>query len=57
MGNNKSLGPNGYTPFFFNKAWDVVGIPLFHAVSNFFDSGYMPGGVNSTFITLVPKCD
>lgn len=54
-GNDKSPGPDGYTSFFFRKAWDIVKGDVIKAVLFFFDRIKLPTGFNSTFITLVPK--
>ena len=36
---DKSPGPDGYSSFFFKKAWDIVGRDFVAAVLEFFSSG------------------
>ncbi|XP_010463164.1 PREDICTED: uncharacterized protein LOC104743817 [Camelina sativa] len=51
----KSPGPDGYTVEFFKQAWSVIGRDFVVAVQSFFLKGFLPKGVNSTILTLIPK--
>nr|GEU72836.1 RNA-directed DNA polymerase, eukaryota [Tanacetum cinerariifolium] len=54
-GENKSLGPDGYTFEFFRKYWNIVGPDFCEAVEYFFETGLFSKGCNSCFIALIPK--
>nr|GEW01978.1 RNA-directed DNA polymerase, eukaryota [Tanacetum cinerariifolium] len=54
-GENKSLGPDGFTFEFFRKFWTVVGPDFCIAVKWFFEHGFFATGCNSSFVTLIPK--
>ena len=51
----KSPGPDGMSPIFFKNYWDIVGVEVVNCVLNALNSGCMPGGINDTFICLIPK--
>ena len=51
----KSPGPDGMSPIFFQKYWDVVGPQVVDCVLNTLNSGIMPDGLNDTYICLIPK--
>ncbi|XP_022566691.2 uncharacterized protein LOC111210528 [Brassica napus] len=55
MANNKSPGPDGYTCEFFKVAWDIVGDDFVIAVQSFFKTDFLPKGINSTILALIPK--
>lgn len=55
MPNDKSPGPDGYTSEFFKEAWQVIGDDVTVAVQSFFIKGFLPKGVNSTILALIPK--
>ncbi|GKC98183.1 hypothetical protein Tco_1168458 [Tanacetum coccineum] len=55
INDNKAPGPNGYTAYFFKKAWDVVSFDVCRAVKEFFTNGKLLKEVNSTLIALIPK--
>lgn len=44
-----------YTCEFFKAAWHIVGKDFVVAVKAFFDTGFLPKGVNSTILALIPK--
>lgn len=52
---NKSPGPDGYTVEFFIEAWQVIGNDVTVAVQSFFLKGFLPKGLNSTILALIPK--
>lgn len=55
MEKNKSPGPDGFTCEFFKVAWDIVGQDFVIAVQSFFKTGFLPKGINSTILALIPK--
>jgi len=55
MPSNKSPGPDGYTCEFFNETWSIVGNDFVVAIQSFFKTGFLPKGVNSTILALIPK--
>nr|GEX09959.1 RNA-directed DNA polymerase, eukaryota, reverse transcriptase zinc-binding domain protein [Tanacetum cinerariifolium] len=54
-GENKSLGPDGFTFEFFRKYWDILGVDFCAAIDWFFEHCTFARGCNSSFITLIPK--
>ena len=54
----KSPGPDGMSPIFYQKYWDVVGPQVVQCVIHTLRIGIMPQGVNDTYICLIPifKC-
>lgn len=48
-------GPDGYTSEFFKEVWDVIGEDVVVAIQSFFVKGFLPKGVNSTILALIPK--
>nr|GEW08656.1 RNA-directed DNA polymerase, eukaryota [Tanacetum cinerariifolium] len=54
-GENKSLGPDGYTFKFFRRYWRFIGSDFCSAAECFFESGSFSKGSNSSFIALIPK--
>jgi hypothetical protein len=55
IGNEKALGPDGYSSLFFKKAWSIVGGDFCAAVKDFFASRELLKQVNHSIIALVPK--
>lgn len=55
MAADKSPGPDGYTSEFFKATWGITGGDFVIAVKSFFDKGFLPKGINSTILTLIPK--
>ena len=51
----KSSGPDGMSPIFFQKYWDVVGPQVVQNVIHTLRTSIMPNGVNDTYICLIPK--
>ncbi|CAN1303198.1 Transposon TX1 uncharacterized 149 kDa protein, partial [Linum perenne] len=52
---NKSPGPDGFTLEFFKSNWDVIKEDLCAALSQFAADSFLPPGINSTFVALIPK--
>ncbi|XP_056842893.1 uncharacterized protein LOC130495512 [Raphanus sativus] len=57
MASDKSPGPDGFTCEFYKSAWPVIGNDFVIAVQSFFTKGFLPKGVNSTILALIPKKD
>lgn len=55
MGALRAPGPDGLNGLFFQKHWDVVGSDVCRAVRLFFQKGTLPGEINETLVTLIPK--
>lgn len=55
MPNNKSPGPDGYPCEFFKTTWSVLAQDFTIAVQSVFRFGFLPKGVNSTILALIPK--
>ncbi|GJU91789.1 putative RNA-directed DNA polymerase, eukaryota, reverse transcriptase zinc-binding domain protein [Tanacetum coccineum] len=54
-GSQKSSGPDGFSFLFIKSYWELLKEDVRNAVRCVFDSFVMPRGVNSSFITLIPK--
>lgn len=52
---DKAPGPDGMTPAFFQKHWNVVGKDVIKMTRDFFRTGIMLGGLNETNVVLLPK--
>lgn len=48
-------GLDSYTKEFFVAVWPIVGRDLVVAIQSFFQFGFLPTGVNSTILALIPK--
>ncbi|XP_048619986.1 uncharacterized protein LOC125590455 [Brassica napus] len=55
MPSNKSPGPDGFSCEFFKTAWSVVSHDFIVAVQSVFQLGFLPKGINSTILALIPK--
>uniref|UniRef100_A0A803Q4P0 Reverse transcriptase zinc-binding domain-containing protein n=1 Tax=Cannabis sativa TaxID=3483 RepID=A0A803Q4P0_CANSA len=55
MNPDKSLGPDGMTPAFYQKSWSIVGADVVSTVQNFFATGEISSGLNDTNLVLIPK--
>ena len=51
----KSPGPDGMSPIFYQKYWDLVGIDGINCVLNVLNVEIFPSGLNETYICLIPK--
>ncbi|GKB49944.1 RNA-directed DNA polymerase, eukaryota, reverse transcriptase zinc-binding domain protein [Tanacetum coccineum] len=54
-GSDKSPGPDGFTFGFFRRYWTFLENDVVEAVNTFFNHDNFPKGINSSFITLIPK--
>lgn len=52
---NKSPGPDGFPCEFFKTTWSIIAQDFVIAVQSVFRYGFLPKGVNSTILALVPK--
>lgn len=55
MPSNKSTGPDGFPCEFYKLAWPVIAQDFLVAVQSVFKYGFLPKGVNSTILALIPK--
>ena len=49
----KSPGPDGMSPIFDQKYWDLVGSDVIKCVLNVLNVGVQPSGLNETYICLI----
>ncbi|GAU14634.1 hypothetical protein TSUD_96980 [Trifolium subterraneum] len=54
---DKSPGPDGFNPAFFQKFRHLCGDEVFAATKVWLERGYFPSSLNDTNICLIPKCD
>ncbi|GKA71899.1 RNA-directed DNA polymerase, eukaryota, reverse transcriptase zinc-binding domain protein [Tanacetum coccineum] len=54
-GSDKSPGPDGFTFAFYKEFWNTIQNDVVDFVQQFFSSGNIPRGCNTSFITLIPK--
>ena len=52
---SKSPGPNGISPFFFQKYWHIVGLDVIEAILSVLNSGHLLHKINYTYIVLIQK--
>lgn len=55
MPREKSPGPDGYTVKFLRGTWNIIKLDFVVAVQSFFRYGFLPKGVNTTILALIPK--
>ena len=53
----KSPGPDGLNPGFYQSFWPLIGDQIFSVASQWFSTGAFPLGLNNTLIVLIPKCE
>ncbi|CAL5415768.1 unnamed protein product [Camellia sinensis] len=54
---NKAPGPDGFNLLFFQKFWKVLKSEVLHFMRDFHTTSKLSCGINSSFITLIPKND
>ncbi|KAL4561403.1 hypothetical protein LXL04_033569 [Taraxacum kok-saghyz] len=52
---DKSPGPDGCTVELFKRYWNILGKDVMEAIKEYGNRPYVPKGVNSAFIALIPK--
>lgn len=52
---DKSPGHDGLNPGFYQAYWEIIGEDVVKFCQEFFDTGELPVGVNSTLVCLIPK--
>uniref|UniRef100_A0A803P9A8 Reverse transcriptase domain-containing protein n=1 Tax=Cannabis sativa TaxID=3483 RepID=A0A803P9A8_CANSA len=52
----KAPGPDGFTSCFFQDNWEMLGHDISEAVLSFLQPGKMLREINTTVLTLIPKC-
>lgn len=53
----KAPGPDGFTLFYFQKFWKLMKGDVVQFMKDFHRNGCLVKGINSSFITLMPKKD
>ncbi|KAL8546891.1 hypothetical protein ACS0TY_006561 [Phlomoides rotata] len=48
-------GPDGFGGSFYHSCWDVIATNVIEAIRYFFTTRHIPFGLNSSFVTLIPK--
>ena len=54
-GIDKSPGPDGFSGGFFRASWDIIKADIMKMFSEFHRNGKLCAGLNSTFVSLIPK--
>lgn len=52
---DKSAGPDGLNPTFFQKFWSLMGVDVYEYCKSWLESSVLPGELNSTNVVLIPK--
>lgn len=55
MHGDKSPGPDGLNPTFYQSFWNIVGVDVVEFFNRFIVEGVLPEGVNHTLVCLIPK--
>ncbi|XP_019087502.1 PREDICTED: uncharacterized protein LOC109127350 [Camelina sativa] len=55
MPKDKSPGPDGYTVEFLKETWEIIKNDFVTSVQSFLKFGFLPKGVNTTILALIPK--
>ncbi|GAU23029.1 hypothetical protein TSUD_336770 [Trifolium subterraneum] len=54
---DKSPGPDGFNPAFYQHFWELCGNDIYEAVQEWLNRGFFPSSLNETNICLIPKCE
>lgn len=54
---DKSPGPDGFNPAFYQRFWNEVGEDIFQAGCAWLSNNAFPSGLNFTNLVLIPKCE
>jgi len=57
MPTDKSPGPDGFNGLFFKKCWHIIKEDIYDLCNEFFAGNLDLKAINSSFITLIPKCN
>jgi len=57
MPTDKAPGPDGYNGMFIKKCWHIIKYDIYELCNDFFNGTVSLQAINSSFITLVPKCN
>uniref|UniRef100_A0A803NLI6 Reverse transcriptase domain-containing protein n=1 Tax=Cannabis sativa TaxID=3483 RepID=A0A803NLI6_CANSA len=52
---NKAPGPDGYSSFFFQDNWNLIGVEVCEVITSFLHSGNLLREINLIMLTLIPK--
>ncbi|XP_057789601.1 uncharacterized protein LOC131006461 [Salvia miltiorrhiza] len=52
---DSAAGSDGFSGVFFQKCWDTISCNIIYAVRAFFVKNYLPQGLNSNTLILIPK--
>lgn len=52
---DKSPGPDGMNPTFYQRFWDIIGEDVVNECNHILLSGSVPQRLNDTFVVLIPK--
>ncbi|XP_057790955.1 uncharacterized protein LOC131008071 [Salvia miltiorrhiza] len=55
LGGDSAAGPDGFTWVFFQHCWEIIKADICLAVRTFFNKNYLPHGLNSNTLILIPK--
>ncbi|XP_026398977.1 uncharacterized protein LOC113294818 [Papaver somniferum] len=55
MDPDSSPGPDGFSGFFYKECWKIIQEDVFHAIQFCWNKRFIPKGLNSSFLFLIPK--
>ncbi|XP_026447948.1 uncharacterized protein LOC113348402 [Papaver somniferum] len=56
MDSDSAPGPDGFPGSFYKSCWDIIQLNLKDAIQFCWRRRFIPKGLNSNFLTLIPKC-
>nr|XP_027124015.1 uncharacterized protein LOC113740676 [Coffea arabica] len=54
---NESPGPDGMSPVFFQRFWNIIKVDVVDTIQGFLHTGFLSKAINETLVTLIPKID